>query len=118
MRELETRLAKVRHRFAGTLESKIKDNYTTMSQLTGASADAVDRVGETYRRFHEIVALAPPVGFVQTGKAARAAEIILLEAHLAKRGLTATESANLKRALDNLWAAAQGELQSMYARGG
>jgi hypothetical protein len=116
--ELQVRLSKVRHRFAGTLESKIKDNFAVFPHLSGSGTEVHEHVAEVYRRLHEICALGPTVGFLQTGNAARAAEVILLEPHLAQRGLTLVESAQLKKALDGLWSAARVELQTMYSRGG
>jgi hypothetical protein len=113
----DQRLAKVRNRFASTLEGKIKDNYDTLPRMATASADAIEPIAEAYRRLHAICAVGPTVGFHGTGKAARAAEAILLEAHLSRRALTGTEAASLKKALDAVWSAAQNELRFMQTRG-
>jgi hypothetical protein len=112
----ERRLAKVRHRFATTLESKIKDDLQAVEHMTGPEGS--EHVCTAYLHLHEICALGSTVGFPATGKAARAAEIILLESHLSNRALTTTEHATFRKALDALWAAAQTELQFMYSRGG
>jgi chemotaxis protein histidine kinase CheA len=116
--QFEARLAKVRHRFAGSLESKIKDTFAAVAEMSNDAPDAHVSVDESYRRMHTICGVAPAVGFVTTGRVAREAEVVLLVPMRAKRALTAGESALFKKALDALWKAAQGELQMMYGRGG
>lgn len=115
--QFEARLAQVRHRFAGSLQSKIDDAVGAFSTLSESSPDAPANVDQTYRRVHSICGVAPTVGFAATGKAARAAEVALLEPMRNKRGLTPGESEILKKALDELRKAAQQELQTMYGRG-
>ncbi len=114
--EFERRMGKVRYRFTSTIESKIKRNFEIVPLMAVIGTEAAKHVSNAYRSLHEICAIAPTVGFPATGKAARAAEVILLESHLARRGLTTTEAASLRKALDALWAAAQNELQYMYSR--
>jgi hypothetical protein len=118
MDEYETRLAKVRHRFASTLESKLKDSLNGLPDFVGNGSNANGKIESTYRRFHEIYAVAPTVGFPHTGQAAHEAELVLLRACAEHRSLTKEEAATLRSAFDGLWAAAQSELQSMYNRGG
>jgi chemotaxis protein histidine kinase CheA len=104
------RLAKVRHRFASTLEGKIKDTYGALPHLTGNDARVVDAVGEAYRRIHSIAGIGKTVGFAATGRAARDVENVLLPAHSTGRGLKADEVASLKRQLQLLRDAARREL--------
>ena len=102
-------LARVRHRFVTTIESRIKDSIAEISPPPGAGTRW--DVGETYRRLHAIVAVGATVGFPATGRAARTAEAILLEAHLRKRVVSDSEVASLRKALDALWVTAQTELR-------
>jgi chemotaxis protein histidine kinase CheA len=111
----DERLAKVRQRFSGTLESKIVDLQKAVPDLSGG-AGAAANVAECYRRVHAICGIAPTAGFPAAGRAARAAEVVLLEAQLSNRGLNASEAAGLKKALDALLTAARAELQAMYSR--
>ena len=108
--QFSERLAKVRHRFAATLEGKIKDTYVALPHLTGSDATVIDAVGEAYRRIHSIAGIGKAVGFSATGRAARDVENVLLPAHSTGRGLKADEVAALKRQLQLLRAAAQREL--------
>jgi chemotaxis protein histidine kinase CheA len=116
--EFEARLAKVRHRFSGTLESKINDTITAFPNLSIGAPDATAAVDEVYRRIHSICGVASTVGFPGSGKAAREAEVVLLAPMRDKRGLTPAESTIFKTTLDALWKASQSELQLMYGRGG
>jgi len=116
--EFEQRLAKVRHRFAGSLTGKINDSVAALPQLSADASDARAEVDTVYRRIHGICGVAPTVGFIATGKAAREAEVALIGPMRARRGLSATESAVLERALDALAKAAELELEMMHARGG
>ncbi|HXL86241.1 MAG TPA: Hpt domain-containing protein [Gemmatimonadaceae bacterium] len=116
--QFEERLAKVRHRFAGTLRSRVDDALSSFCKLTQDVPGAPENVDEAYRRIHSICGVASTVGFPSAGKSAREAEVALLAPMRAKRGLTRAESAVLKKALDALRRAAQAELQIMYERGG
>jgi hypothetical protein len=111
------RLAKVRHRFASTLEGKIRDTYVALPHLAGDSADVTSTVEETYRRIHSIAGIGKAVGFAATGRAARDVESVLLPAHFAGRGLKAEELTALKRQLQLLREAAQRELDLAAASG-
>lgn len=110
------RLAKVRRRFASTLESKISDSFAALPQLSGNGGAALAKLGDTYQRIHQICGVAPTVGFVATGKAARNAEDILIAPFRSKRCLTTEEAARLQTALDALQAAARIELQSIASQ--
>lgn len=109
------RLAKVRHRFAASVEGKIDDTYRAFPQLVGDAA-VPDVVAETYRRIHGICGVAETVGFTETGRAARKLDTILFVAYQARRGLNAGEMTPAQKALHGLREAARLELQSTYAR--
>jgi chemotaxis protein histidine kinase CheA len=112
--EFEERLAKVRHRFASTLEGKIQDTYSALPLLSSASDGAHEAVEATYRRIHGICGIGPTVGFARTGKVAREAEAVLLESYHAHRGLTEAELAQFRKKLHELREAAKSELQSTF----
>jgi hypothetical protein len=114
----EMRLAKVRHRFATTLESKITDAVVSVDHMTHSDSGVIKYISESYRHLHSICGIGPSVGFAATGAAARAAEATLMQALREKRGLTEKEVLGLKKALENLRAAAASELRLMYQRGG
>ena len=109
------RLAKVRRRFASTLESKIKDTYGALPNLMGDDAKVVDALGETYRRIHSIAGIGKAVGFAATGLAAKDVEDVLVAAYRGQRGLSAGEIARLEKTLGALAAAAQAELRRAAA---
>jgi chemotaxis protein histidine kinase CheA len=111
------RLAKVRHRFASTLESKIKDTVVALPTLQGDGEDIIEVLGETYRRIHSIAGIGTAVGFAATGRAAKKVENLLMPAHHAGRGLEAEEVAALKKELHLLREAAQHELDLAAASG-
>ncbi len=109
------RLEAVRKRFASSLTGKMEDTYTELPQFAGAGATAADAVAHAYRRIHGICGVGRTVGFPETGRAAKAAEDVLVPAFRAKRGLEPDEVARLKQALGVLSAAAQAELGAVSA---
>lgn len=116
--EFETRLAIVRHRFATTLESKVKDAVVSADRMAHNHGGVTKQISDCYRDLHSICGIGPTVGFTATGAAARAAEGALMQAHHEKRGLSEREVISLKRALESLRVAAASELRVMYQRGG
>jgi hypothetical protein len=116
--EFETRLARVRHRFATTLESKIKGAVVSLDRMSHSQGGVIKHIADSYRNLHGICGIGPTVGFTATGEAARAAEGVLIQAHHEKRGLNEREVMGLKKALENLRVAATLELRLMYQRGG
>lgn len=109
------RLARVRHRFVSTLESKIDDAYTSIARLADGTPSAPESIATTYRAIHGVVGVGPTVGFPSTGQAARAVEEVLREAHQRQRGLTADEIQLLKKRLHSLREAASRELEFFYS---
>jgi hypothetical protein len=116
--QFEIRLARLRHRFATTLESKINDAVISVDRMTQGRGGEIKHISNSYRDLHGICGIGPTVGFAVTGEAARAAQAALIQAHHESRGLTEKEAISLKRALEGLRAAASLELRSMYQRGG
>jgi hypothetical protein len=116
--QFEIRLARVRHRFATTLESKIQDAVVSADRMTRGQGGLTKQISNSYRDLHGICGVGPTVGFSATGEAARAAEVALMQAYRESRGLTEPELFNLKKALERLRVAASSELRQMYQRGG
>jgi hypothetical protein len=116
--QFETRLARVRHRFATTLESKITNAVVSADQMSRSGDGIAKHVSDSYRLLHGICGIGPTVGFTATSEAAHAAEVALMPAHHESRGPTQTEVLSLKIALERLQVAAASELQLMYQRGG
>jgi hypothetical protein len=116
--QFEIRLARVRHRFATTLEGKIKDAVVSADRIAHGHGEVIKHISVSYRDLHGISGIGPTVGFAATGEAARAAEGYLLQAHRGQRGLTEPEVISLKKALEHLRVAATSELRLMYQRGG
>jgi hypothetical protein len=106
------RLAKVRDRFASRLEGNIRETYAALPSLAGEGAQAVEALGETYRRIHGICGTGPTIGFPATGQAARNAESVILAAYRSQRGLTAGERSDFEQKLHQLRAVARTELQT------
>jgi HPt (histidine-containing phosphotransfer) domain-containing protein len=114
----EVCIARVRHRFATSLESKIRTAMAATEHMTRSDAGAVQYVTHSYRNLHSIFGVGASVGFAATGDAARDAETALIQAYEEKRGLTEDEVSSLKSALARLQDVAGSELRSMYERGG
>jgi hypothetical protein len=100
--QFEARLARVRHRFATTLESKITEAVVSADRMSHSTEDASKQVSQSYRNLHAICGIGPTVGFTATGAAARAAEAPLMQANREGRALTASEILILKKALHSL----------------
>lgn len=111
------RLARVRDRFATSLAAKIDETCAAMPRLSAAdpAVAAVAAVAEAYRCVHGIVGVGPTVGFLDAGRAAKAAEDVLRPAYREGRGLTAAEAARLSRTLQALRETAARELQSFHS---
>ena len=115
--QFEARVARVRHRFAATLENKIQTAMVSADRMSGNDASVIKYVAESYRHLHSMYGIGASVGFAATGEAAHAAEAALIQAYLEKRGPTENEVQRLKRALTQLRQVAASELRMMYQRG-
>jgi hypothetical protein len=116
--QFETRLARVRHRFATTLESKIEDAVISANRMSRSDDGVVKNISDSYRCLHGICGIGPTVGFSATGGESHPPEVTLMQAYRESRGLTDKEVLNLKKALERLRLAAASELRLMYQRGG
>jgi HPt (histidine-containing phosphotransfer) domain-containing protein len=116
--QFEVHLAKLRHRFATSLESKIKDTVVSANRMSHGSDGVAKDISESYRRLHGISGIGATVGFAATGEAARIAEVTLTSAYRESRELTENEVLSLKQALEDLRVAAASDLRLMYQRGG
>jgi hypothetical protein len=116
--QFEARLARVRHRFATTLESKISNAVVSANNMTHGDSRALECVSESYRYLHSISGIGPTVGFIATGEAAHVAKAALIQPYLEKREPTEGEVNNLKKGLAKLRLTAASELRLMYQRGG
>ena len=83
----EVRIARVRHRFATTLENNIESTMVSVDRISRNQGSAIQHVSDSYRHLHRIYGLGATVGFAATGEAAHAAEAALMQAYYEKRGL-------------------------------
>lgn len=103
------RFAAVRDRFAAKLTARIDEIEAGMPQLGGA--EARETLARIHRRAHDLCGIGPTMGFVATGRAARAVEQTLLPPLKAERALTTDELARLREEMSALRSAAQAETQ-------
>lgn len=115
--EFTEQLARIRQRFATSLNGKVDDSFACLPKLSDNDAAAIETIVVVHRRLHEMCGIAPSVGFPATGKAARAAEAVLREPAKLKRSLTPEEVAAFTAGLDALRVAAQSDLQSSSGQG-
>ncbi len=113
----EARIARVRHRFASSLESKIKKAMSSAEHISRNEGNVAELLSDSYRHLHNIHGIGPTVGFSATGEAAHEAETALMQAYLEKRGLTEEELLHLKEALVRLRDAAASEIRLMHQLG-
>jgi hypothetical protein len=76
---LTEQLARVRARFAGALDAKIGDSFAALEKISGGG-ETIEVVIIAHRRLHELCGIAPTLGFMATGNAARSAETVMREA--------------------------------------
>jgi chemotaxis protein histidine kinase CheA len=105
------RLAKIRARFAANLTGKLDLLDQALPELSGESDHIPAALVTAHRSVHELCGMAPTIGFVATGRAARAVERVLIQSLRARRGLTESEVASVRQDLTALRAAARSELQ-------
>ena len=113
----EARIARVRHRFASSLESKIQKTMSSAEHISRNEGDVTGYVSDSYRHLHNIYGIGPTVGFSATGEAAHEAETALMPAYLEKRARTEEEVLRLKEALVRLRDAAASEMKLLHRLG-
>ena len=72
--QFEARLARVRHRFATTPDSKARDAVVSIDRMTRGHGEVIKHISDSYRDLHAIYDVGPTVGFMDIGEAARTAE--------------------------------------------
>jgi hypothetical protein len=102
-------IARVRRRFASTINDKIGAVAAALKHMINGDA-AVENVIAAHRTLHEMYGIAPTIGFAATGKAAGLARTTIREAAKTKRAPTPAEIAALKSELEGLRAAAAADL--------
>lgn len=106
------RMAGVRQRFAAKLHGRLDEIDAVVARLTDDAPDIGTIVFDAHRRVHDMCGIGPTLGFIETGKAARLCERILLKPSREKRALTAEEVEALKEKLGALRLAADADLKS------
>jgi hypothetical protein len=102
------RLAAVRQRFAGKLDTRIDVIASAMPRLSGKGG--LDALVLAHREAHGLCGIGPALGYVETGKVARLIEQILLSAIKAKRMLSDEEVPRLRDGLALLRCTATAEM--------
>lgn len=111
------RLALIRTRFASNLSRTIESVDSALPQLVGEGETVNAALATAHRSVHGLCGMGPTVGFVNTGKAARVVERILLQPLRAKRGLTQHEVTFVRKGLAELRNVAQAEIQTNGSMG-
>jgi len=106
------RMSKLRARFAKKLADKIQQTDAALPHLIGDESDAVEAVAVAYRQFHDVCGIGETVGFEATGRFARNINAILVGPFRDHRGLSESELAKLKEALEALRIVARTEMHS------
>lgn len=101
------RFAAVRQRFVAKLGARIDEIESAVPQL--GRDGSLETLARAHRRAHDLCGVGPTMGFVVTGKAARAIEQLLLAALRADRILTEDEIARLTDGIAALRSAAFAE---------
>jgi len=109
-------VARVRARFASTLNSKVADSFADLEKMASGGLQSIEIAIVAHRRLHEMYGIAPTLGFASTGKAAGVARTTIGEAAKSKRAPTAAEIAALKTELESLRAGVAADLED-YAKG-
>jgi len=109
--DFHAHVARVRARFASTLNDKIAASIAALDEMTAGGDPAAEACITTHRRLHEMFGIAPTLGFAETGKFAGSARTTIREASKAKRAPMPAEIAALKHELERLREAGAAELQ-------
>lgn len=104
-------VARVRERFAATLNDKIAASFAALEKMSSDDGDVIETMIVAHRRLHEMYGIAPTLGFDATGKAAGRARSAIREAAKAKRAPTPAEIAAFKTEIEALREAAAAELR-------
>ena len=105
------RFAAVRQRFAAKLSSRIDEIEATVPELDREGSK--ETLARAHRRAHDLCGVGPTMGFVETGRAARSIEQVLLAAVKAGRVLSADEVGHVRDGIALLRSAASAETVSV-----
>jgi len=100
-------MAALRQRFSGQLIARI-DGIGVVAPLLGE--DNLGVLAQAHRDAHHLCGVGASLGFVETGKAARAIEQLLLAAVKAERALTSEEIPRLRAGIALLRSTASAEM--------
>jgi chemotaxis protein histidine kinase CheA len=103
----EERMAAVRQRFVAKLDARIDEIDLAIPQL--GREGGLDALKVVHRNAHGLCGIGPTLGFVETGKAARSIERLLLVAVKAERTLTADETTRVREGVALLRSTATAE---------
>jgi HPt (histidine-containing phosphotransfer) domain-containing protein len=103
------RVGAVRLRFVGKLDARIDVIASAMPQP--GCEDALGALTLAHREAHGLCGVGQTLGFVETGKAARSIEQLLLAAVKAERTLTDDEVARLREGIALLRSTAAAEMR-------
>jgi hypothetical protein len=101
------RIAMVRRRFAANLDDYLEE---ITSPLIPGCGIGLTTLAQAYQRAHKLCGVGSTLGFVATGKRARAIEKLLRPAIKAQRPLNGDETALLRERVAQLRAVAQSEI--------
>jgi len=104
------RIAAVRQRFVGKLDARINVIASAMPQ-PGCN-DGLDALVLAHREAHGLCGVGHTLGFVETGKAARSIEQLLLAAVKSERPLTDGELPRLREGIALLRSTATAEMRA------
>jgi hypothetical protein len=110
-------VARVRTRFASTLNDKVAASFAALDEMAGGGDRAAEACIATHRRLHEMYGVAPTLGFAETGKLAGSALSTIREAAKGKRPPMQGEIVALKHELEGLRDASTAELQKFSIGG-
>jgi hypothetical protein len=102
------RIAAVRVRFVAKLDARIGEIETALPQ-SGRQV-GLETLTVAHREAHGLCGIGPVLGYVETGKAARTVERVLLGAVKAKRALTDDETVRVREGIALLRSTAASEV--------
>lgn len=107
------RVLQIRERFANNLDARVAEIEERLPSLTRDTVDLPSALNEVHRRVHDLCGIGPTLGFVETGKAARAVERVLLMCTRAARPVNKEQMTEITDGLAALRVAAGHEIKSM-----
>ena len=106
------RIAELRQRFAGKLESRVEEIECAIAQCGGEAG--IEAIATAHRQAHGLCGVGPTLGLVGTGKVARSIEQMLLPVVKAGRELTGDEIPRLREEIARLRSTAIAEIAAVH----